>query len=219
MKSVGLNKNLMQCGMIELLLCCILHLQILYVLITMSSCVVVAESGMFPYVVFGGQYRCLAPSVAEAVQATEIDIDGIAGVGKHQYVTRVYPRGRFCCGECGEWKVLDVINRAWAIRSTDGSCPFVRPSLVCEDCSELDAFSQGCRFAVFAHEDFYRMMREDAKQMHSKMIINKWRLSAKLHKERREFALNSALVFKGSFDERSECWLHAWRTFFAHTRT
>jgi hypothetical protein len=182
----------------------------------MSSVQIVDKQGMFPYVVFGGGYKCLTPSVVEAVRATEIEIEGIAGVLGHEYCTRIYPRGRFCCGECGEWKVLDVNNRAWAIRSSQGSCPLVCPRLVCEECSDSEAFEEGCRFAILGHEDFYMTMRSDAKKACSRALVRKWQENARLRKERREFALKTALVFRGMFECRPESWQQAWSAFMAH---
>ena len=183
---------------------------------TMSSFQIVNKLGEFPFVVFGGSYRCCVPSVAEATKATEIVIDGIAGVTRHMFCTRVYPQGRFCCGQCGESKVLDVDSRAWAIRSSDGGCPLVCPKLVCEDCVESEAFSEGCRFAVLAHEDFYVTMRSDAKRARARSLVSRWQGNAKLRKERREFALKSALVFKGMFESRPEGWQDAWGAFIMH---
>jgi hypothetical protein len=182
----------------------------------MSSFQIVEEPGMFPYVVFAGGYQCTAPSVVEAIKATEIEIEGIAGVLRHQYCTRVQPLGRFCCGACGEWKVLDVNSRAWAIRSSQGACPLVCPRLVCEDCSESEAFEEGCRFAVLAHEDFYVSMRHDAKKARARALVRKWQENARLRKERREFALKSALVFKEMFVNRFENWQPAWSAFMVH---
>jgi hypothetical protein len=173
-------------------------------------------SGMLPCVVFGGGYKCFAPSVVEAVRATELEIEGIAGVSRHDYYTRVYPRGRFCCGECGEWKAMDVTNKAWAIRSSQGGCPLVCEKLVCEECSDSDAFAEGCRFAVLAQEDFYTIMRYDAKKARSGGLVRKWRDNARLRKERREFALKSALVFKDVFENRPESWQQAWSAFMVH---
>jgi len=183
----------------------------------MSSYQVIDMPDMFPCIQFAGTYKCFVPSVIDAIQATEIVIDGIAGVTRHQHCTRVYPSGRFCCGECGLWKVLDTESRAWAIRSSEGDCPLVAPKLVCEECSDMDAFSEGCRFAVLAHEDFYVTMRHDFMKVYARMLSNKWRVAAKLRKERREFALKSALIFKTQFESRSEGWIHAWETFMVHT--
>lgn len=182
----------------------------------MSCCQVVEVDGGFPCVKFAGSYQCLVPSVVDAVPATEIVVDGIAGVVRHQYCTRVYPRGRFCCGVCGEWKVLDTESRAWAIRSSQGACPLVVPKLVCEECCELDTFSEGCRFAVLAQEDMYLLMRNDAKRSNGRKLLNKWLKAAKLRKERREFALTSALVFSVQFESRSEGWVQAWHAFMTH---
>lgn len=183
----------------------------------MSSFQIVDKPGEFAYVMFGGGYRCFAPSVVEAMEATEIEIDGIAGVRGHQYCTRVYPQGRFCCGKCGEWKVLDVDNWAWAIRSSYGGCDLVFPKLVCEDCSELEAFSEGCRFAVLACEEFYVSMRHNANKAFARSFAGRWRKNAHLRKEKREFALNSALVFRQAFANRPEGWQGAWGAFMVHT--
>jgi hypothetical protein len=182
----------------------------------MSSVQIIDEFGVFPFVVFGGGYRCDVPSVVDAVKATEIEIEGIAGVSRHEHYVRIYPRGRFCCGECGEWKVLDVSSRAWAIRSTEGTCPLVCPKLVCEECSDSEAFSEDCRFAIFAHEDMYLILRDDAKKAWSRALVRKWRENARLRKERREFALNTALVFRKVFECRPEGWQQAWSAFMAH---
>jgi hypothetical protein len=183
----------------------------------MSSFQIVDEPGKFPFVMFAGGYRCCAPSIVEAMEATEIEIDGIAGVVGHQYCTRVYPQGRFCCGECGEWKELNVNSRAWAIRSSYGGCALVRPKLVCEDCSDSEAFSEGCRFATLAHEDFYVSMRGDARRARARSLVSRWQGNAKLRKERREFALKSAFVFREMFESRPEGWQDAWGAFIVHT--
>ena len=180
------------------------------------SSVQIVNDVQFPYVVFGGGYKCSVPSVVEAAAATEIEIDGIAGVAKQQYCTRVYPHGRFCCGECGEWKVLDMDNKAWAVRSSYGGCALVRPQLLCEDCSDGEAFSEGCRFAVLAQEDLFVIMRHEAKKAQAKSFGNKWQGNAKLRKERREFAFKSALVFREMFEGRPEAWQDAWGAFMVH---
>ncbi len=179
----------------------------------MSSCVVIAESGKFPYIVFAGGYKCVSPSVAEACQATDIVIDGIAGVVRREFSTRIFPSGRFCCGECNEWKTLNIDNWAWAVRSWEGDGFLVRPKLICEQCVDTDAFADGCRFAVFVHEDMYISMRHDAEVAQERLFVNKWRKFAKRRKERREFALRSALVFKEQFEDRAESWMQAWMAF------
>lgn len=202
------------------MLCCVQHIQTLYASFrecTMSSFQIVDKPGEFPYVVFGGGYRCYSPSVVEAMAATEIQIDGIAGVVGHRWCTKTYPRGRFCCGKCGEWKVLDVENWAWAVRSSYGGCPLVFPKLMCGDCSDDETFEEGTRFAVLACEDLYVNMRYNAKKALAKFLVSRWRGNAKLRKEKREFALNSALVFREMFENRPEGWQAAWGAFIAHT--
>lgn len=185
---------------------------------TMSSFKIVNEVGQFPYVMFGGSYKCSVPSVVEAMSATEVEIEGIAGVTRRQYGTRIYPRGRFCCGKCGEWKQLDDTNWAWAVRSAYGTCPLVCEKLVCENCvAQDDAFTVGCRFATLVHEDFYWSMRADAKRTRERFLVKKWQEVVRRRKERREFALKSALVFKETFDNRLEGWQQVWSAFMAHT--
>lgn len=194
----------------------------------MSSFQVVDKSGEFPYVKFAGSYCCEAPSIVEAIKATEIEIEGIAGVTRHQYWVRIYPQGRFCCGQCAEWKVLDVESRAWAVRSAYGGCPLVNPKLVCEDCIEGGAFLGGCRYAVLAHDDFYVSMRNNARKALVKPLVTRWQGNAKLRKERRELAIMSGLVFKRVFfkkdpndtvqteKERPEGWQQVWNVFIVH---
>lgn len=180
----------------------------------MSSCKVVETDNGFSCVKFAGGYQCFTPSVITAVEATEIEVEGIAGVTRHQHFTRIYPRGRFCCGECCEWKVLDMESRAWAVRSPSEGCLIV-PKLVCEECSDLDRF-EGCRFAVLAQDDFYMCMRNDAKRLKLKVLFNKWRMAAKLRKERRDLAMKSALVFREQFESRHEGWMQVWHAFITH---
>ena len=183
---------------------------------SMSSFKIVSEAGQFPYVVFGGGYKCSAPSVAEAMEATEVEIEGIAGVARHQYCTRIYPRGRFCCGKCDEWKEMNLISGAWAVRSSYGGCDLVCEKLVCEDCVEDEAFAEGCRFAVLAHEDFYVTMRSNAKRARGRFLVKKWQEAARRRKERREFAFKSAVVFKEMFNNRLEGWQQVWSEFMVH---
>jgi hypothetical protein len=182
----------------------------------MSSIKIVEQPGEFPYVVFGGGYQCMSLSVVEAVKATEIEVEGIAGVLPHVYCTRTYPQGRFCCGKCGEWKALDMFNNAWAIRSSYYDSALACDKLVCEDCADSDEFSEGCQFEVLAQEDFYWVMRIEAKDARAKSLVRKWQEYAKLRKERREFVLKSALVFKDVFENRPESWQQAWSAFMAH---
>jgi hypothetical protein len=162
-------------------------------------------------VMFAGGYKCNTPSVVKAFKASDIEIVGIADVVKSLYSTRIYPRGRLCCGKCGEWVELDNTSKAWAIRQPCGS--LVCPKLVCEDCA--DTF-QGVRYATLAQEDFYVVMRRDAKNADTKAMIKKWQKNAMLRKERREFALKSALVFKGLFENYSEDWKQTWFMFMKH---
>ena len=183
----------------------------------MSSFQIVDKQGMYPYVMFAGGYKCDVSSVVKACKATELEIYGIAGVTKHMYCTRVYPQGRFCCGKCSEWKVLDMNNWAWAIRSSYGECPLVCPKLVCEDCSESEDFSEGCRFAILSHEDFYVSMRNDAKKVWTRKFAHKWQVNAKRRKQHREFALKSAMVFQSMFEDRHESWQDIWSVFIMHT--
>lgn len=178
----------------------------------MSSCNVIVESGKAAYVVFAGGYKCMSPSIAEACQATDMVIDGIAGVVRREFGTRVFPNGRFCCGECGEWKAMDINDWAWAVRSWEDR-KLINQKLICEECVDSDAFSEGGHFAVFAHEDMYISMRHDAEMVQERLLVNKWRKFAKHRKERREFALSSALVFKEQFDDRTEGWMQAWQAF------
>jgi hypothetical protein len=59
-------------------------------------------------------------------------------------------------------------------------------------------------------------MRYDAKKARSGGLVRKWRDNARLRKERREFALKSALVFKDVFENRPESWQQAWSAFMVH---
>lgn len=162
-------------------------------------------------VMFAGGYKCDIPSIVKAFEASEIEIEGIADVVKSLHSTRIYPRGRLCCGKCGEWVELDHTSRAWAIRDSYGT--LVCPKLVCEDCA--DTFN-GVRYATLAQEDFYVAMRYDAKKAYAKAMAKKWQRNAMLRKERREFALKSALVFKGLFENCPEDWKHTWSVFIQH---
>jgi hypothetical protein len=164
-------------------------------------------------VLFAGGYQCAVPSVVEAIANTEIEIEGIAGVVAHQYSTRIYPRGRFCCGNCGERKEMDNNNHACAVRSYLGACDLVCNKLVCEDCLQSDDFPEGCRVAALAHEDFYMLMRFKAMKVVPKKYIKRWFQTAKVRKERREFALNSSLVFREVFEGRAEGWNQMWGIF------
>lgn len=91
------------------------------------------------------------------------------------------------------------------------------PKLMCGDCSDDETFEEGTRFAVLACEDLYVNMRYNAKKALAKFLVSRWRGNAKLRKEKREFALNSALVFREMFENRPEGWQAAWGAFIAHT--
>ena len=156
----------------------------------------ICESEVFgdEVVMFCGNYRCSTPSIVEAIQNTEIIIDGIAGVIAHQFTMRIYPRGRFCCGVCGEWKELDKDDHAWAIRSGETS-NLVCHSLVCSDCATDEEF-HGCRFAALVHQEYFEFVRNEAADALVKRMISKWRRTVQERKNRRHFVMMASLVFK-----------------------
>jgi hypothetical protein len=184
----------------------------------MSSFSVVADAHVMggEKVLFAGCYECMTPSVIKAVKGTEMEVEGIAGIVRYEHSIRVFPRGRFCCGECGVWKVMDQYNRAWAVRSCWGSCELMRKSLVCEECAESETFEGLARFAALTHEDYYMEIRTNAEKAYCMALVNKWKKAAKLRKERRELTLKSAWVFRGLFEGRREGWQQAWATFLVH---
>jgi hypothetical protein len=176
----------------------------------------ICESEIFgdEFVMFCGNYRCSTPSVVEAIQNTEIIIDEIAGVVGYQFSMMTYPRGRFCCGVCGEWKDLDKDNHAWAIRSGQ-TCQLVCDALVCNDCAEHEEF-QGHRFASLAHQDYFEGIRDRATDALVNRMITKWRKAVHVHKERRQFVKMSSLVFKRHLAETSVDWRTVMEAFMVH---
>ena len=167
------------------------------------------------FVMFCGNYSCATPSVVSAIQNTDIIIEGIAGVTGNQFSMRTYPRGRFCCAECEEWKELDKYNHAWAVRCGQ-TCELVYPGLVCEDCTADDA-DQGYRFAIFAHHDYYETVRNKAKDAMIKRMVKKWRLVVHDRKEHRQMVKMASLVFQRNLTNTPVDWRSVMAAFVAHT--
>lgn len=100
---------------------------------------------------FCGKYVCDTPSVAEAMEKTEMICEDISGSVDDGWRIRTYPKGRVNCGKCRKWKDFNLAHPMWSVRDCFGELKF--ESLVCDECSKSDCF-EGFRLSQFMHTDY-----------------------------------------------------------------
>ena len=108
-----------------------------------------------------------------------------------------YPRGHLYCEHCCAWKDVNEFNPAWAVRNGEHSGELIYPSLICEDCSNLEKFQEhNMRLAPLENSQYSFLYRDELRKAWERYIVKHWKAFAKAKKERRDFIVKLALVLK-----------------------